>query len=263
MHLRLLTCTLLVACCSAFGSTVGELPACATNTLAYYQSTYSLGNGAGCKVGSLGYSKFYFEELAATNGALDTLNITASDLMIVPVAATNSFNILPVDLSDFNRAISIPERYLIRYFVDPPPIIAGDELTLDPPVGSIYATKWGCTDSDFTVSPTSIENKLLQTGLANYSASTFACGPNSTTPYILKTDGVAATQPGVSDFVLFNTPASTLSVRLVLDFQPGTITRFDGILNPVETTIPEPGANLMIAGGLTLFGLVARKRMRR
>jgi hypothetical protein len=248
---------------SLLATTINSLPDCQEDTLASYTATYSLGNGRGCKIGNLGFSKFYFEEFAATAGAPDTLNIEASDLIIRPNAATNSFSILPSTLSLFNRVITAPERYYISYFVDPPPIIAGDELTLDPPVGNVFAAKWGCTDSDFAPGANNIEDTLLTVGRPGYSASTFSCGPSGAAPYLLKADGTSPSFANVTDSIVFTSPVATINVRLVLDFEPGTIEGFEGILNPVETTIPEPAANAMIGGGLLALGLLGQRLQQR
>lgn len=245
-----------------FATTIANLEDCTENSLAYYQATYSLGNGKGCKIGELGYSKFYFEELAASLSAPDSGNITANDLIIVPNFGNNSFSILPSNLNEFNRIVTVAERYLISYFVDPPPIIAGDELTLDPPVGNIYATKFGCTEEDFSPGAVSIEARLLQVGRAGYGESTFSCGSTPFNPYVLKTNGTDPNFGFVSDSITFAQPVSKLYIRMVLDFEPGEISGFEGILNPIPTTttVPEPAVNAMMAAGLGVIGWMARRK---
>ncbi len=259
MHFRILSLAFFAVASCSFAGSISDLPACGQDTLTNYQSNYSPTLGGACNIGNLTYSKFFFTELKVTPSSSLTGSITADDLIIVPVQSTNSFNILPSDLSFFNRVITVPERYLITYNVDPPPIIAGDRLDLDPPVGSIYGTKWGCIDSDFTPSipiSTALQNAG---GPSGYSDSTFSCGPSATKPYILKTNGTSSTFEFVSASIVFDEPAAVLNIRLVLDFLPGTISGFEGIQQPVATTIPEPSTFAL--AGLVLAG-VALKRFR-
>jgi len=264
MHSRPLYLLLLLATTKIFGSTINaSLPSCTSGSLQSYVDNFGIGAGGACTIGTLTYSKFFFKELKVTTASSLTNNITASSLNIDPVSALNSFNILPVSLSSFNRTIINSERYFISYNVDPPPIIAGDELFLDPPFGSIYGTKWGCTDSDF--SPSNPVEKVLQDvgGRPGYSASTFSCGVNPVkAPYILKTDGTSPTFDNVIARITFPEPVAILNIRLVLDFEPGTITGFDGIQVPVSTTIPEPASGLLIAAGLAAVAVSSRKKFK-
>ncbi len=266
MQLKLSLALILAVSAPVFGTTINNsLPACVKASLADYATNFGTPDGGACTIGSLTYSQFFFRELKVTSVSALTFNILASDLLIDPVSLTNSFNIVPVDTSDFNRTITVAERYLITYNVDPPPIIAGDELSLDPPVGSIYATKWGCTDSNFSPQLSTTETILQNVGgRAGYTASTFKCGSTpQTDPYILKTDGDPLTPPTTIASITFPQSAAIINVRLVLDFEPGTITGFDAIQSPISTTIPEPATNVMIAAGLLGFGLFSRSRFRR
>ena len=266
MHLKLSFALFMIGSAQVFAATLNNpLPACVTDTLKNYAINYGTPDGGACTIGNLAYSRFFFSELKVTSSSALTFSILAENLILDPVSATNSFNIAPVNTSLFNRTITIAERYLITYNIDPPPIIAGDELSLDPPVGTVYATKWGCVDSDFSPQSSSTETILQNVGgRAGYTAGTFKCGSSpQTDPYILKTDGDPSTSPTTIASITFPQSAAIVNVRLVLDFEPGTITGFDAIQSPVATTIPEPTTNIMIDAGLIGFGLLSRLRLKR
>lgn len=266
MHLKFSFALVIIGSAQVFGASLDNtLPACGRDTLKNYAANYGTPDGGACTIGQLTYSQFFFRELKVTSTSALTYNILAEDLILDPVTLSNSFNIAPVNSSKFNRTVTISERYLITYNIDPPPIIAGDELSLDPPVGTVYATKWGCTDSNFSPQSSTTETILQSVGgRAGYTAGTFKCGSSpQVNPYILKTDGDPSTSPTTIASIVFPQSAAIVNVRLVLDFEPGTITGFDAIQAPVSTTIPEPTSNLLIAAGLIGFGLLSRSRLQR
>lgn len=262
MKLKLISGLVLLGATSIFATPIQSVPACVEASLASYVANFGNSNQGFCQIGALAFSNFYFDEIKVTSNSVDTGLLTAADFRIVPVAARNSFDIIPYDVNKINGTVVTPQRYLISWYADPPPIIAGDELFLDPPTGKVYGTKWGCLDSSFGPS-SSVEDRLLAVGgRSGYDDNTFTCR-NGQKPYVLKTDGDPNTAIGVQDSISFPDPGFSLDIRLVLDFEPGEIRGFDGIQVPVSTTIPEPAANVMIAGGLTLIVLVGRRRFSR
>lgn len=258
MKLRLLLLISLIGCTGVFGATLAEIPACQTGTLASYVSTYGSSNQGSCSIGALSFTNFYFQSLKVVTDGVASTRITSADLILTPDAATNSFFIGVNNLDLLNPVnLLVAERYLIAWYADPPPIIAGDELRLDPPSGPVTATKFGCIDSTFT-NTGSVENVLLNKTTQDYSSSTFDCaGP--AIGYMLKTDGIVGNDINLNASIDFDNPAYALDIRLVIDFAPGTVTGFEGI-ELDTTTVPEPGANLMIAGGLLALGWIGKRK---
>lgn len=256
-----------------YATSIGaNTPLCQTATLQTYLNNYGTGvSGGSCAIGQLAYAKFdwaSFSVLANGNSTNHAL-ITASDLNVIPVQAKNGFDIAPVAGKEglFNRAIAanMAERYFLTYNADPPPIIAGDELSLDPPVGPVYASKWICADQPFSNLPggVAINSYVPALSRAGYNSSTFTCGSSNTPAYFLTTDGDPATATGTTASITFPIAASYLNVRLLLDFEPGAeITGFDAIQSPVST-VPEPSTNALIAFGILGLGLLSKSRRKR
>jgi hypothetical protein len=261
---------LLIGSATIFAATIDGIDACPTGqTLAAYSDPndgFGIPSGGSCSIGQLKYYNFSFSKLKVDSTS-DVSNylINAEDLLIVIDESKSSFGILPDISSLFNRTITVPERYLITYTIDPPPIIAGDELYLDPPTNSsIYARKWLCTDSNFT-SSVSMQNALLGVAPGDYTATmggTFGCDSNpASAPYFLKADGTSPTEEFVKDIVYFPSPAYKLDVRLVLDFQPGTIEGFDGTLpTAILTAVPEPSTYATMLTSLVGAACLLRRK---
>ncbi len=203
--------------------------ACPTNDLAYYQATFNILNP--CTQGELIFQAFAFQKTTAAG------SITAADISVTPngVDGFNFFTPL------FNGFFPVLERYAIAYIVDPAPILAGDELTLDPPQGGITVTKYSCADN------------LLVFGDINNPA-TYVCSVGNTTPYSL-----TVTPDNLSDSLLYPTPATFVSVLMIIELE-GTVTGLEGILSDNILT-PEPATFYMLAGAL-LAGLAAARRKR-
>src|SRR5947209_1859645 len=117
MRARLLAVTILV------GGIVSGGPACVQASLTSY---VNLGAG-GCNVGDLRYFNFVF--------AVNPNGFEASDqILVTPTLAVTSSTL---GFSQFTSAgLNTSVTYFINYSVDPPPIMAGERVVLDPPIGN-------------------------------------------------------------------------------------------------------------------------------
>lgn len=270
---KLLLSTLLLLAPALFANNIGTgTPLCPEATLQQYLNSYGTGNSGGsCQIGQLVFNKFDFASFGLLSpGVTDpgfSGGITASDILVKPDATRSAFDFMPASNPNlFNRAVAAGhlERYAFFYRADPPPIIAGDELFLDPPAGPVYGTKFICADQDFAAAPGGQSNFTYIQSLSrlSYSGSTFPCiGPNPGNSYIIKTDGDASTAIPVQDSVIFSSPASVINVLILLDYEPGRVQSFDGVVTPVIlTNVPEPANVLLLGSALVGLGAMLRRR---
>ena len=256
-----------------FANTIGTgTPVCPEATLQQYLTSYGTSNSGGsCRIGQLVFNKFDFASFGLLSPGVADPNfsngITASDIIVKPDEGRSAFDFFPI-LSKpnlFNRTIDAGklERYAFFYRADPPPIIAGDELFLDPPAGNVYGTKFICADQDFAAAPGGQSNfsYIQSLSRSSYSGSTFPCiGPNSGDSYIIKTDGDASTAIPTQASIIFDNPASVINVLILLDYEPGTVTGFEGVVTPAILTIPEPANALLMGSALIGLGALLRRR---
>lgn len=204
--------------------------ACPTNTLAHYAANFSTLNP--CAQGDLIFKEFDFAKTTVAG------SITAADISVTPdgVDGFNFFTPL------WNGTFPVLQRYAIAYIVDPAPILAGDELTLDPPLGGITVTKYTCADDLLTF--TNINNP-----------STYKCAIGNTTPYSL-----TVTPSNLSASLTYPSPATVVSVLLIIELE-GTVTGLEGILSDTPK-IPEPATYSMMLGALIAGAAAMRGRRR-
>lgn len=284
---------LLFASSQLFATGIGlNTPDCKPDTLANYMTNHGFGPRArACKIGSLIYNEFFFESLAVSSNTSPTTVYGAIDpalIWISPDASRSAFDYFPTFIPDpldntqnsnkdlFNRSVNPGEwqRHFFSYKADPPPIIAGDELFLDPPVGPVYGTKWICADRDFgPVDGGQLTGYASTLNRLNYNGETFKCAPggglsDGPPAYIIKTDGDPDTSAGVRDNVIFETAASVINVIILLDYESNsngtrsTIRDFQGVQTPVILTIPEP-ANVLLMGSslVALLAMIRRRKL--
>ena len=237
---------------------------CPDASLTFYRLPSEFGgggdyqDGSACSVGQLNYWNFRFGRIS------DAGPITSSDIMIKPNPQNNGLMFYPTPSNDlFNgRVITTREQYYITYTFDPPPIIAGDELFLDPPDSIITVSKWGCADTTFNQNTTLAS--LKGEALTSYEMK-FKC-LNDTNPYFLQVN-----PQNLTDTVSLSQLASFVNVRIVIDLIPnctviadvrtcGFITGLDAI-GGQTSVVPEPGFVLPLAAGTVgLFGVLLRRR---
>lgn len=240
----------------------GQVDPCPQASLSVYQGFIE---GNACSMGPLNFYGFGFMQLpvnsspAPVNGLLPGY-LTASDILVRPSQFGIGLDFVGLNPQVFNRDILIPERYYITYTVDPPPIVAGDEMRLDPPIGPITVTRWTCADTGGFNNSVSVKNTLNNLNPLQYSATTFSCLDDSKpTPYFIQADGLDNTPPELEDSVTYARLAKHVVVRMVIDLRPGNIKGLDGIV-ALTNVVPEPGAFVPLAAGIVGLGLYARRR---
>lgn len=117
------------------------LPVCQTDTLASYMTLNVQG---GCTYDDLTFFRFsYNPGPVGTGGAALA---SAADIMVTPIANQVgygfSFSSSFFQLS--NNLVAQSATYNIGYSVDPPPIIVGEGLFLDPPFGNVTVSQNVC-----------------------------------------------------------------------------------------------------------------------
>lgn len=220
--------------------------------MSFYEDEF--GDGAACKSGGLNFFSFFFTQLPVNGQKLGT--ITEADIMVRPSIFGIGLDFYGTTPTVFNREITNPERYYISYVVDPPPIVAGDEMRLDPPTGPITVSRWTCPDTNGFNNATNVSNTLNLLNTSSYGDTTFQCLDGSN-PYFLQVDTSSAA--ALEDSVTFDQLAVSVVVRMVIDLRPGTIKGLDGIV-ALNHVVPEPGAFLPLAAGVLGIGFYVRRR---
>jgi hypothetical protein len=218
---------------------------CVTETLAYYEANY--GALTPCTLGPLSYFSFDFAKLSTFG------TVTANDILITPDPGTNSLLFSGTSASTFNHTVNVGEReqYLLAYVIDPPPIVAGDDLSLDPPSGPIFVSRWSCTNQPFDTTPSAAS--ITGIPVSSYSTA-YKCLNDGSNPYFLQVSPTTI----LSQSVTFDLPAYYVFSRMAIDLLPGEITGLDAIVAQANV-VPEPGMFIPVAAGLAGL-LFFRKR---
>ncbi len=216
---------------------------CITQSLDYYKNNY--GELTPCSSGDLTYYGFDFAKLSAPG------SITALDIIVTPDPGNNTLVFSGANASTFNHFIAAGQReqYLLSYIIDPPPIVAGDDLSLDPPSGPIYVSRWSCAGTPFNQSPSA--GSIAGMDPSSYS-SAYTC-LDSSTPYFIQ----VSPETQLSASVDFNPAVTFVFARMAIDLLPGNVTGLDAIVSQTSI-VPEPGTAVLAA--ITLAGLAFFRR---
>jgi hypothetical protein len=230
------------------GSISGVACPSAPTSLSSYQSTFASFEQR-CDVGVLSYYDFQFQSLMPSASPVDGFN----DLIQVTPSTSGSglfFSSAYQDAASMFSATGLTAvRYAIQYIVDPAPIIGGEQLTLDPPLGDILVREYICKDTTF-YSAIGVNPPTCATGASPYTLTVY--------PPLQYTD-----------LVMFgNSPAAMLHVRQIIEigFNPTLnsepFSGFDGTgSDQILAGIPEPWSFPAVALGL--LGVWGYRRRRR
>lgn len=216
-------------------------------SLSAYQTNFATFSQR-CDVGILSYYDFQFQSLMLTASPVDNFN----NLIQVSPSVSGSglfFSSAYVDAASMFAATGLTSvKYAIQYIVDPAPIIGGEQLSLDPPLGDILITEYVCKDAKFYGS-IGVSPPTCETGASPYTLTVY---------------------PPLQyfDTVMFgSSPAALLHVRQIIEIgmnpslNPDPYTGFDGTgSDQILSNIPEPWNFPLVALGLLGVWNARRKR---
>ena len=225
---------------------------------------YLAPNPDGCDVGPLNYMVLDFGKLTPRTGGGYAFNseggiVNPDNLYVAPITDGGRFGLSFVSdafQSDFG---SESEIYFLSYVVDPPPILVGEELSLD--FESSFAQRLAATATPYVrvteyVCPNNLFVRTSNT--PNLEDNQCALGPGSETTNPLQ---LIATLEDPFDRVLFEEGVPLVSVHLFIELS-GDLrgSGFNGVSSaPVIEEIPEPFSAALTASGLALLALVRRR----
>ncbi len=251
---RALPLVILIACFAAIAAagTIGG--PCVQDSLSNYISNTGDGPGTGCTVAGLQYTNFFFLT-RSTN--LDQPGTQATSITVTPNDATG------LTFTGFapNSSLGTTIDYFIGFDIltDPAPILTGDSISLDPPVGNVVLNLSVCLpDTPF------FTGQSGQPGDNNlYCGSQPKFADGSDTP-IKGANLSLANKNGTDQTGEFDFPAGVpnFGVLLHLTLTDDTTASVGAIgNNPIQqSAAPEPAAWMLLGGGfIALFAL--RKRL--
>ncbi len=229
---RLLPIVLLAA--AAYSS---PLTPCTSGSLATYESSFTFPTSSGCSIGILDYSSFSYH--AVSNAP------SAASIILTP--GSTGFGFTQLGGVPFTASLGQVVQFEIDYniAIDPAPILAGADDSLDPPSGNVAVTEYFCNDRVYVYSGT--------------------CYPPNGPPESLTVGTVAPNQLSAS--IIFTTPATSFEEVGILFTLNGTNgpSSFDGLdaeETVVSLTTPEPATTLLV-GFLLAAGSYKLKRRKR
>lgn len=210
----------IVACLCASASRATAAPLCQSASLADYIGLNSTG---GCTFNDLTFFRFAFAPAPVSTGGAALAS--SRDIFLEPILTGSGagFSITSSFFQLNNPTVAQSVVYGIGYSVDPPPIIVGEELFLDPPFG------------DVTIS----QNVCLNDVLANNCAFGVALA-QSVTPL----------SPLSTLQFPFPVPFVDLQLTIALRSTPGNPAGFDAIQTGTLTNVPEPRSFALLALGI-------------
>ena len=226
---------LCVAAVAQAGS-VGSYAACGNASFGTYAAS-----GYRCTLGAV--DVFNFE--LYTVDAAGTPTVAGSGLLntiFVDPTWSASTGIAQVIVAGFTGMVVdrfTTEAWMIRFTIDPPPVIAGEDMSLDPPFGVIQGSQSYCADGLFSA------------------AGVCSSGPG----------GLATFSIGTPAQLRFPAPLATLDTLTTIRLNPGRTTPsgFDGVVFDIYTsqgTVPEPGTWLLMATAIGVAGISRSLRIK-
>lgn len=211
-------------------------PVCQTASLADYMRLNSTG---GCTYNDLTFFRFAFSPAPVATGGASLA--TAADIQIAPLSSElgTGFSFASSFFAISNSEVPQSVTYNIAYSVDPPPIIVGEDLFLDPPYGDVRVTERLCL------------NDVL--------ANSCAFG-------VPLEQGVTPISPVSSVQFPYAVPFVDVLTTITLNSTPGNPAGFDALQSGTLTNVaPEPGSFLLGAAGIVCGGVLqyVRRRTRR
>lgn len=228
--------------------TVGALMLCAATVA----QAGSVGSYAAC--GNASFGTYAASGYRCTLGAVDLFNFELYTVdPVLTVAGSGLLGTIFVDptwststgigrvivggFTGMDVTAGDTAAWMIRFTIDPPPVVSGEDMSLDPPFGVIHGSQRYCAD-----------------GLFN-TAGVCSSGPG----------GLATFSIGTPAQLRFSSPLATLDTMTTIRLNPAMTTRsgFDGVVFDIYTTAgtaPEPGTWLLMATALGALGYSRAKR---
>ncbi len=121
----------------------GASVSCARNSFANYAASEGL-----CSVGDIGVFNFELFTLDTFNSPTPADYGLLSTIMITPTwnSTTGAATILINGFTDFAVDAAHTAAWRVHFSVDPPPIIRGDDVGLDPPFGAVFGYQTMCPE---------------------------------------------------------------------------------------------------------------------
>ncbi|MDX2269007.1 MAG: hypothetical protein NW208_12930 [Bryobacter sp.] len=249
--MRQIQLSLLLAAVAIGFSPTAQASTCPEASLDFYRDNFP--DGFACSNGVLNYYNFQFVKLSSAGP------VTANDIIVRPSATGVGIDFRGLTSTTFNRTITEREQYFISYTVDPPPIIAGDEMRLNPPTGPMYVSRWTCPDDIFNQAiPVS---NIVGDAVNTYSTAFECLSDESPNPFFLQVTSDTGVAADLSESVTYPELANFVSVRMIIDLLPGEIVGLTAVVTGTEV-VPEPAAFLPLGAGVAgLVLLIRRRRM--
>lgn len=218
---------------------------CTPDNLQNYVNNQSKGPGFGCTLANLEYFNFFFQS-AGTGQVQPDL---ATNLTVTPGATGLTFT----GFQSLNPNVGSLQDF-IGLNVDPAPVLTGDSISLDPPLGGIQLDLYACLGAT---------PFFVGKNTGNLSDTNLYCGANPTFDPVTAV-AINLGSPNASivnngnplQTSTFNLAASTgqlgVLLRLTLNTTSVAGASLDGIGNqPLQQAgTPEPGSWLLLGSGL-------------
>ena len=216
---------------TALGYAAAITPPCTAGTFNTYKRQ------ALCTIGILTLYNFDLFTLDPSNNPTPATTTLLDTITVDPVWNGSQLQMIIGGFTQFNVSATQTAGWLIRFTVDPPPVVVGEDVGFDPPFGFVSGNQDYCKDGVFN--PDGCSGTQLSTGFTNFAGSSLRFSPALS---ILDTRTSIRLNPNVG------TPSAVAS-------------GFDGVVFTISTNaVPEPSTLILIPTGLAIIGLARRRR---